>query len=114
MAQESFIVCDNLVKIYKVLDHDVVALQGLDMTVFSREILGIVGVSESFVEAAFVLQHRGGSCETFLGQVSGKDPVVRRLAGVKDFGHGPVGHEGEKAGCLGAGNSQGGDDLFLI
>lgn len=47
MAQESFIICDNLVKIYKVLDHDVVALQGLDMTVFPREFLGIVGVSGS-------------------------------------------------------------------
>jgi AbrB family looped-hinge helix DNA binding protein len=47
MAQESFIICDNLVKIYKVLDHDVVALQGLDMTVFPRELLGIVGVSGS-------------------------------------------------------------------
>jgi AbrB family looped-hinge helix DNA binding protein len=47
MAQESFIICDNLVKIYKVLDHDVVALQGLDMTVFPGELLGIVGVSGS-------------------------------------------------------------------
>jgi putative ABC transport system ATP-binding protein len=47
MSQESFIICDNLVKIYKVLDHDVVALQGLDMSVFPSEILGIVGVSGS-------------------------------------------------------------------
>jgi AbrB family looped-hinge helix DNA binding protein len=47
MAQESFIICDNLVKIYKVLDHDVVALQGLDMTVTPGELLGVVGVSGS-------------------------------------------------------------------
>jgi len=47
MAQESFIICDNLVKIYKVKGHDVVALQGLDMAVSKGELLGIVGVSGS-------------------------------------------------------------------
>jgi putative ABC transport system ATP-binding protein len=47
MAQESFIICDNLVKIYKVMGHDVVALQGLDMTVIPGELLGVVGVSGS-------------------------------------------------------------------
>jgi putative ABC transport system ATP-binding protein len=44
---QSFIICDNLVRIYKVLGHDVVALQGLDVTVSQSEILGIVGVSGS-------------------------------------------------------------------
>lgn len=47
MAQESFIICDNLVKVYKVMGHDVVALQGLDVVVTSGELLGIVGVSGS-------------------------------------------------------------------
>jgi putative ABC transport system ATP-binding protein len=47
MALESFIICDNLVKIYKVMSHDVVALQGLDMTVTPGELLGVVGVSGS-------------------------------------------------------------------
>ena len=47
MAQESFIICDNLVKIYKVMGHDVIALQGLDMTVIPGELLGVVGVSGS-------------------------------------------------------------------
>jgi ABC-type lipoprotein export system ATPase subunit/bifunctional DNA-binding transcriptional regulator/antitoxin component of YhaV-PrlF toxin-antitoxin module len=42
-----FIVCDNLVKIYQVAEHDVVALQGLDMVVAPGEILGVVGVSGS-------------------------------------------------------------------
>jgi putative ABC transport system ATP-binding protein len=46
-SNSTFIVCDNLVKIYKVLEHDVVALQGLDVTIASGEILGIVGVSGS-------------------------------------------------------------------
>jgi putative ABC transport system ATP-binding protein len=44
---EPYIICDNLVKIYRVADHDVVALQGLDLVVGNGEILGIVGVSGS-------------------------------------------------------------------
>jgi ABC-type lipoprotein export system ATPase subunit/bifunctional DNA-binding transcriptional regulator/antitoxin component of YhaV-PrlF toxin-antitoxin module len=47
MAHEPFILCDNLVKIYRVVDHDVVALQGLDLVVEPGELLGIVGVSGS-------------------------------------------------------------------
>ena len=46
-SPESFIICDNLVKLYRVSDHDVVALQGLDLIVNRGEILGIVGVSGS-------------------------------------------------------------------
>jgi ABC-type lipoprotein export system ATPase subunit/bifunctional DNA-binding transcriptional regulator/antitoxin component of YhaV-PrlF toxin-antitoxin module len=42
-----FIVCDNLVKIYRVAEHDVVALQGLDMVVAPGELMGVVGVSGS-------------------------------------------------------------------
>jgi len=41
------IVCENLVKIYKIADLEVVALQGLDLTVERREMLGIVGASGS-------------------------------------------------------------------
>jgi putative ABC transport system ATP-binding protein len=41
------IVCENLVKIYKVADLEVVALQGLDLSVASGEMLGIVGPSGS-------------------------------------------------------------------
>jgi ABC-type lipoprotein export system ATPase subunit len=41
------IVCDNLVRIYKVVDLEVVALQGLDLTVARGEMLGIVGASGS-------------------------------------------------------------------
>ena len=43
----AFIVCDNLVKIYKVADLEVVALQGLDLVVQRGELLGIVGASGS-------------------------------------------------------------------
>ncbi len=42
-----FIICDNLVRIYKVADLEVVALQGLDLTVAQGEMLGIVGASGS-------------------------------------------------------------------
>ncbi len=41
------IVCDNLVRIYKVSDLEVVALQGLDLEVANGEMLGIVGASGS-------------------------------------------------------------------
>jgi len=47
MAQEPFILCDNLVKIYKVADLEVVALQGLDLVIAPGELLGIVGPSGS-------------------------------------------------------------------
>ena len=41
------IICENLVKIYKVADLEVVALQGLDFVVNRGEMLGIVGASGS-------------------------------------------------------------------
>jgi peptide/nickel transport system ATP-binding protein len=43
----AFIRCDNLVKIYKVADLEVVALQGLDLEVAAGEMMAIVGVSGS-------------------------------------------------------------------
>ena len=45
--EQPFIVCDNLVKIFRVVEHDVVALQGLDMVVNPGELMGVVGVSGS-------------------------------------------------------------------
>ena len=44
---ESLIVCDNLVKIYKVAELEVVALQGLDLVVDQGEFIAIVGASGS-------------------------------------------------------------------
>lgn len=43
----SLVVCENLVRIYKVADLEVVALQGLDLIVKRGEMLGIVGNSGS-------------------------------------------------------------------
>jgi putative ABC transport system ATP-binding protein len=41
------ITCENLVKIYKIQDMEILALQGLDLTVQQGELMGIVGVSGS-------------------------------------------------------------------
>jgi ABC-type lipoprotein export system ATPase subunit len=46
-GNKPLIVCENLVKIYKVADLEVVALQGLELVVERGEILGIVGPSGS-------------------------------------------------------------------
>jgi ABC-type lipoprotein export system ATPase subunit len=47
MKEDKFILCDGLVKIYKVANLEVVALQGLDLAVRRGEMLGIVGASGS-------------------------------------------------------------------
>lgn len=47
MNQEPFILCDNLVKIHKIANLEVVALQGLDLVVYPGELMGIVGPSGS-------------------------------------------------------------------
>lgn len=44
---EAIVTCDNLVKIYKVADLEVVALQGLDLEVSPGEMMAIVGASGS-------------------------------------------------------------------
>ncbi len=45
--QDLLIICDNLIKIYKVDDLEVVALQGLDLEVARGEMIAIVGASGS-------------------------------------------------------------------
>ncbi|MGH3081413.1 MAG: ABC transporter ATP-binding protein, partial [Gaiellaceae bacterium] len=48
MTEDKYaIVCENLVKIYKVADLEVVALQGLDLLVEEGELIAIVGASGS-------------------------------------------------------------------
>jgi putative ABC transport system ATP-binding protein len=43
----ALVVCENLVKIYKVADLEVVALQGLDLRVEAGEVIAVVGASGS-------------------------------------------------------------------
>ena len=43
----AFIICDDLYKIFKVTDVEVMALQGLDLTVNKGELVGVVGASGS-------------------------------------------------------------------
>jgi ABC-type lipoprotein export system ATPase subunit len=47
MSAQPFILCENLVKIYKVADLEVVALQGIDLTIQSGEMLALIGPSGS-------------------------------------------------------------------
>jgi len=44
---EPFILCDGLVKIYQVAEIEMVALQGLNLTVEKGELMGIIGASGS-------------------------------------------------------------------
>ena len=44
-TNDAFIICDSLVKIFKVADIEVLALQGLDLTVNQGELVGVVGAS---------------------------------------------------------------------
>ena len=62
-----FIHCDNLVKIYKVADIEVVALQGLDLTIEEGEMLAIVGTSGS--GKSTLLNVLGGLDRPSAGQV---------------------------------------------
>ncbi len=64
---EAFIHCENLVKIYKVAELEVVALQGLDLTVQRGELLGIVGASGS--GKSTLLNILGGLDRPSAGQV---------------------------------------------
>ena len=60
MAEEIMIQADNLVKIYKSKDLEVLALQGLDLTVEKGELVAIIGNS-------------GSGKSTFLNMIGGLD-----------------------------------------
>lgn len=47
MSNEPMIFCENLVKLYKIGDIEVMALQGLDLAVEKGEMLAIIGNSGS-------------------------------------------------------------------
>ncbi|MBA3947334.1 MAG: ABC transporter ATP-binding protein [Herpetosiphonaceae bacterium] len=62
------ILCDNLVKIYKLAEIEVVALQGLDLEIAQGELVGIVGKSGS--GKSTLLQILGGLDRPSAGKVS--------------------------------------------
>jgi peptide/nickel transport system ATP-binding protein len=63
-----FVHCDNLVKIYKVADLEVVALQGLDLEVEAGEMMALVGASGS--GKSTLLNVLGGLDTPSAGQVT--------------------------------------------
>lgn len=69
---EIFVNCDNLVKIYKVADLEVVALQGLDLTVSKGDILALVGPS-------------GAGKSTLLNVIGGLDTPSAGKVQVADY-----------------------------
>ncbi len=82
---EPFIVCSNLVKIYKVGDLEVVALQGLDLQIERSELVGIVGKSGS--GKSTLLQILGGLDRPSAGRVSvgGQDLLALNQRGLVDY-----------------------------
>lgn len=77
--------CDNLVKIYRITDREVVALQGLDLTVARGEMLGIVGPSGS--GKSTLLNILGGLDRPSAGRVTvgGQDLVKLSDAGLDRY-----------------------------
>lgn len=65
--QEPLVICDNLIKIYKTADLEVVALQGLDLEIYAGEMLAIVGASGS--GKSTLLNILGGLDEPTAGNV---------------------------------------------
>ena len=75
VPEDVMIECDGLVKIYKTKDIEVLALQGLDLTVRRGELMAIIGNS-------------GSGKSTFLNMIGGLDrPSVsadrRRIGGLQ-------------------------------
>lgn len=85
------IICENLVKIYKVADLEVVALQGLDLIVQRGEMLGIVGASGS--GKSTLMNTLGGLDHPSAGRVSvdGVDLLSLSDVGLNQYQRSKVG-----------------------
>lgn len=95
---EYFIFCDNLVKIYKVADLEVVALQGLDLGVKRGEMIGIVGNSGS--GKSTLLNILGGLDRPSAGRavVDGRDLVKMSDAQLVNYRRRTVGFVWQQVG----------------
>jgi ABC-type lipoprotein export system ATPase subunit/bifunctional DNA-binding transcriptional regulator/antitoxin component of YhaV-PrlF toxin-antitoxin module len=79
MAQaEPMIICENLVKIYKVAELEILALQGLDLTVRRGELMGIVGASGS--GKSTLMNVLGGLVRPSAGRVSVNGQELLKLS----------------------------------
>jgi putative ABC transport system ATP-binding protein len=63
----AFIICENLVKIFKVSETEVLALQGLDLSIRRGELVGIVGASGS--GKSTLMNVLGGLVRPSVGQI---------------------------------------------
>jgi ABC-type lipoprotein export system ATPase subunit len=75
--QDLLVICDNLIKIYKVDDLEVVALQGLDLEVARGEMIALVGASGS--GKSTLLNILGGLDTPSAGRVSVAGHDLNRL-----------------------------------
>ena len=64
---DAFIICENLVKIFKVAETEVLALQGLDLSIKQGELIGIVGASGS--GKSTLMNVLGGLIRPSVGQI---------------------------------------------
>ncbi len=76
--ESPLIICDNLVRIYQVAELEVVALQGLDLTVAPGEMLGVVGASGS--GKSTLLNILGGLDRPSAGRVTVGDQDLLKLS----------------------------------
>jgi ABC-type lipoprotein export system ATPase subunit/bifunctional DNA-binding transcriptional regulator/antitoxin component of YhaV-PrlF toxin-antitoxin module len=91
MTENDFIVCEGLVKIYKVANLEVVALQGLDLSVARGEMLGIVGASGS--GKTTLMNILGGLDRPSAGKVrvDGRDLLTISSGGLAEYRRTKVG-----------------------
>lgn len=92
------IVCDNLVKIYKVAELEVFALQGLDLVIQRGELLGIVGASGS--GKSTLMNILGGLDRPSAGRawVDGQDLLKLNDAGLDQYRRSKVGFVWQQGG----------------
>ncbi len=88
---DPFIVCENLVKIYKVSGLEVVALQGLNLAVQPGELMGIIGASGS--GKSTLLNILGGLDRPSAGQVTinGRDLLKASASALDEYRRTEVG-----------------------